>query len=166
MAVVYLGLGSSMGEKEEYLKNAVQMLQRNLGMFLSLSSIYESEAWGYTSENTFYNIVAKFDTEHTPEEVLNITSYIENYYGRTRSEQDRYSDRTLDIDILYYGAEIIQTERLTVPHPRVLERHFTVVPLLEIEPEMKDPLSGSAIADICQELLNSREITRVRKITF
>ena len=147
--VIYLGLGTNQGDKEENLKRAIEMLSLALGTYTSLSSFIETEPWGFESQNSFLNCVVAFRTTLPPMELLETTEKIERELGRTaKSNGGVYHDRIIDIDILLYGNEIINTERLTVPHPLMHERNFVLTPLCEIAPQAIHPVIGKSIAEI------------------
>ena len=125
------------------------MLSLALGTYTSLSSFIETEPWGFESQNSFLNCVVAFRTTLPPMELLGTTEKIERELGRTaKSNGGVYHDRIIDIDILLYGNEIINTERLTVPHPLMHERDFVLTPLCEIAPQAIHPVIGKSIAEI------------------
>lgn len=136
MAVIaYLGIGTNLGDKEENLRMALQHIGEQAGKILSCSAPYVSASWGFQSENTFLNIAVSIETALPPLKLLDITQQIEKEMGRTRkSVNGIYADRIIDIDILFYNDEIIDTERLTVPHPGIASREFFRIPLKEIYP--------------------------------
>ena len=109
----------------------------------------ESEPWGFESKNSFLNCVVAFDTHLSPIELLNATEEIERRLGRTKkSIGGQYSDRTIDIDILFYGNKVIKSERLTVPHPLLHLRNFVLQPLYEIAPQLTHPAMGRTISEL------------------
>ena len=125
------------------------MLSLALGTYTSLSSFIETEPWGFESQNSFLNCVVAFRTTLPPMELLETTEKIERELGRTaKSNGGVYHDRIIDIDILLYGNETINTERLTVPHPLMHERNFVLTPLCEIAPQAIHPVIGKSIAEI------------------
>lgn len=135
--VIYFGIGTNLGNREENLRKAVELLHERVGECIACSSVYRSAPQGFVSENEFANIVAVCQTIHSPEEVLLITQQIERDMGRTeKSVNGVYHDRVIDIDLLQArGAEAIRRsgERLTLPHPRMQERDFVMIPLREVE---------------------------------
>ncbi len=159
MAIIYIGIGSNEGDRLSILQAAGLQLKKNLGIFMHSSSIYETEPWGFESSQPFYNAVLQFETEHNPREVLNITKYIENQAGRKRDPETGYQNRTLDLDILYYDDQLIEEADLVVPHPKINERNFVLLPLAEIAPNWKDPVHQLTI----QQLLDSSEDTCIVK---
>ena len=136
--IVYFGIGSNLGEREANLRKAIELLHERVGECIACSSIYRSEAQGFVSDNQFANIVAVCQTDHSPEEVLHITQQIEREMGRTQKSHDGiHYDRVIDIDLLkaYEGDReiVVQTPTLSLPHPRMEERDFVMVPLHEAE---------------------------------
>ena len=135
--VIYFGIGTNLGNREENLRRAMELLHERVGECIAYSSVYRSAPQGFVSENEFANIVAVCQTIHSPEEVLLITQQIEREMGRTeKSVNGVYHDRVIDIDLLQArGDEAIRRsgERLTLPHPRMQERDFVMIPLREVE---------------------------------
>ena len=131
----YLGLGSNLGERQKTLDRAVHLLETTEGIaVLALSSTRETEPVGMTEQPMFLNAVVKIACELTPEDLLTRCQQIEDQLGRVRTV--RWGPRTIDIDILLIEGVTVETERLTVPHPRMYEREFVLVPLAEIAPEL------------------------------
>ena len=135
--LIYFGIGTNLGNREENLREALQLLDERVGKQLACSSVYRSAPMGFVSDNEFANIVAVYETEYSPEEVLLITQLIEREMGRTeKSVNGVYHDRVIDIDLLQArGDEAIRRsgETLTLPHPRMQERDFVMIPLREVE---------------------------------
>ena len=142
--IVYFGIGSNLGEREANLRRAIELLHERVGECMACSSIYRSAPQGFVSENQFANIVAVCQTEHSPLEVLHITQAIELEMGRTeKSVNGIYHDRVIDIDLLQAfdenqitdkgkGIEVT-SDTLILPHPRMQERDFVMIPLREVE---------------------------------
>jgi len=139
---IYLSLGSNMGDREGNIRKAVLRLEERLGKASGLSSLYETEPWGYEDQPPFINMCAAFDSGIEPEDLLEAISSIEKELGRQRSF--KWGPRTVDIDILTMGDVVMREEALTVPHPLMWERAFVVVPLAEIAPDLKAPDGMSA----------------------
>ena len=136
--LIYFGIGTNLGDREANLNAALQLLNERVGEQLACSSVHRSAPMGFESENEFANIVAVYDTAYSPEEVLLITQQIEREMGRTeKSENGVYHDRIIDIDllqaILNSKAIIQNSSTLTLPHPRMQERDFVMIPLREVE---------------------------------
>ncbi|MBO7194020.1 MAG: 2-amino-4-hydroxy-6-hydroxymethyldihydropteridine diphosphokinase [Bacteroidaceae bacterium] len=157
MPTVYLGLGTNIGYKKENLTRAIEALSLALGRYTSLSSFLETAPWGFESDNTFLNCVVSFETDLTPQELLDTTERIERGLGRTvKSNGGIYHDRTIDIDILLYGSEIIKTPRLTIPHPLMHQRAFVLEPLAEIASDLVHPTIGKSIKQLANEQNNGK----------
>ena len=153
MATVYLGLGTNIGNKKENLTRAIETLSLALGHYTALSSFIETAPWGFESDNTFLNCAVAFETVLLPEELLGTTERIERELGRTvKSTGGTYHDRVIDIDILLYGNETIDTPRLTIPHPLMHLRDFVLEPLAEIAPEVVHPTTGKSISRLADEV--------------
>jgi len=150
MAFVLISLGSNLGNRINNLNNAIVEIQDNIGKVLNVSSVYESEAWGFVSENTFLNQVIRLNTNHEPDELLKGLLNIERRMGRSRSSKG-YESRAIDLDILFYEDYIIDKETLKVPHPWLHERKFVLVPLDEIDAGLIHPVFKKSI----HQLLNS-----------
>lgn len=159
MSLAYVILGGNRGNREEIISNAIDMLTGEIGTVLSKSSLYESESWGFSSE-PFVNQVVAFQTFLTPEEVLDRCLETESRLGRTRSTGG-YEARTIDIDILYFDSRVIHSEKLTLPHPRIPERRFVLVPLAEIAPEFPDPFTGGTVAEMLQQCRDNCAVWRM-----
>ena len=147
--VIYFGIGTNLGEREANLRKAIELLHERVGECLACSSIYRSAPQGFVSDNQFANIVAVCQTDYSPIEILHITQQIEREMGRTeKSVNGIYHDRVIDIDLLMAyksdaqwtnGEEIAcNTETLTLPHPRMQERDFVMIPLREVEEILND----------------------------
>jgi len=137
---VVLLLGSNIEPRAKYLEDAISLLEGYLGKAAVVSQVYESEPWGFEAETSFYNRAVVFDIREKPEEVLNICLQTEETLGRVRSAKVGYTSRTMDVDILYFGNRVINSERLIVPHPRLSSRRFALLPLVEVIPELVHPV--------------------------
>ena len=138
--LIFLGIGTNLGDREENLRRAIELLHERVGECIACSSVYRSAPQGFVSENEFANIVAVCQSDYSPEEVLLITQQIEREMGRTEKSMDGvYHDRVIDIDLLQArGDEANEAirrsgEGLTLPHPRMQERDFVMIPLREVE---------------------------------
>jgi len=147
MSLVFLGLGTNLGDKAQNLNEAVHALSLEVGSVVGLSSFYHSKPWGFESENEFLNAVVSVETELPPFELLAITKQIEIKLGRSVKSESGYADRLIDIDILLYDRLIVDQPALIIPHPLMKEREFVLIPLLEVAPELVDPVSGKKFSD-------------------
>ena len=148
MSKLYLGLGSNIGDRKKNITDATMICGALIGTLESLSSLYETEPWGFSSPNKFLNAVICLETDKEPELCLALIKGIEREMGRVYSCKNGYEDRIIDIDILLYDDLILQTETLTIPHPRIGERDFVLRPLAEIAPELKHPVNGLNIEEM------------------
>ena len=150
--IVYLGIGTNLGEREANLRRAIELVHERVGECMACSSIYRSAPQGFVSENQFANIVAVCQTNHSPVEVLRITQAIEREMGRTeKSVNGIYHDRVIDIDLLqaFDGNRItdngrgieVTSDTLILPHPRMQERDFVMIPLREVEAILNSPIT-------------------------
>ncbi|AHD07609.1 2-amino-4-hydroxy-6-hydroxymethyldihydropteridine diphosphokinase [Paenibacillus larvae] len=138
----YVGLGSNFGDRESFLQQAVSKLDSHPHIsVIASSSIFETEPVGYLDQDSFLNMVIQMDTSLEPEPLLDTLLAIEKELGRTR--EIRWGPRTIDLDLLLYGRESINTPTLTVPHPRMTERAFVMVPLVELVHRSQDALFAS-----------------------
>ena len=128
MTIVFLGIGTNLGNRESNLEEAVARIEEYIGPVLDSSSIYETEPWGFQAKDEFLNKVVKVNTELTPSGLLGRILMIESLLGRVRG-QVRYSSRLIDIDILLYEDLIVEEESLKIPHPLLQQRKFVLVPL-------------------------------------
>lgn len=152
---VCLSLGSNLGDRETYIRQAIYLLEKTEAVkVLKVSSIYETEPEGEDDQPLFLNAAVSLLTTLKPQELLNEISEIESTLGRERGVQ--WGPRTIDLDILIYGNEIVNAENLQIPHPLMHERGFVLKPLAEIEPNLVHPAFGSTIQDMAEEL--SREL--------
>ncbi|UZR94806.1 2-amino-4-hydroxy-6-hydroxymethyldihydropteridine diphosphokinase [Chondrinema litorale] len=158
MNKVYLLLGANLGNRSATLRKAASYVTENIGEILQESAIYETEAWGVRDQPDFLNQVLLVNTELSALEVLDCTQAIEYKLGRQRKE--RWHARTIDIDILFFNEEIIEHPRLTVPHPAISERKFTLDPLAELSPKFMHPLLYKSIQQLlytCKDPLEVRK---------
>ena len=157
MALVYLGLGTNIGNKQKNMVTAAALLAERAGDVLSLSSFYETEPWGFASENTFLNAALELETDCSPMELLRLTQQIEREMGRTQKSDGSYHDRIIDIDILLYGNEVVHHEDLVVPHPLMQQRLFVMQPLAEIAPSLVHPILQKSMYDLYMNLLDGED---------
>lgn len=132
-------LGSNLGDRQAIIQNALKRIEEQCGNILQLSSLYESEPWGFVSSEHFLNQVALISTQLKANDLLDKLLEIEKVSGRNRTSESDYVSRILDLDILYYGNLVIETDTLSIPHPRLHMRRFTLMPLCEIMPDFVHP---------------------------
>ena len=152
---VVLSLGGNKGDREKLLFRAIELLNNHFQL-LKVSKIYQTAAWGGKAKGDFLNQLALISTGLDPEEVLEIIQEIEQDLGRTRDEH--WGDRTMDIDILYFGNKVINLDRLKIPHPFIGERKFVLVPLVEILPNKFHPVAGKNSIGMLAECKDQSEV--------
>ena len=135
----FLGIGSNTGDRLLHIEKALELLQQEAGRIVKISNIYETEPWGFQSENSFINLVLTIETSLVPVELLRICKQIEKKAGRKKTAASGYQNRPLDIDILFYENRILKTAALTIPHPLIQERLFVLQPLCDIAPDFVHP---------------------------
>jgi 2-amino-4-hydroxy-6-hydroxymethyldihydropteridine diphosphokinase len=151
MSIAYLGLGTNLGDRDENLRTAVRLLSEQADI-LKTSSVYETEPVGLAEQPWFLNMVAEAETGMAPGDLLSFAQGIEMAMGRVRTVAN--GPRVIDIDILLHGDEQLESERLTLPHPRMLQRAFAMVPLYEIAPGLV--ICGRRIGDIMADFRGER----------
>ena len=159
--LTYLSLGSNQGDKLKTLQKAIHDIAENIGAIQKISSVYKTSSWGYEGED-FYNICISVSTYLQPEKLLKKLLGIENKYGRERKKTNGYSDRKIDIDILLFDNEIIFSKEVTIPHPRMLERNFVLVPLVEIAKNILHPIEKKQLVSC---LNNCSDASLIEKIS-
>lgn len=148
MSIVYLSLGSNLGEREKFIKLAISEIGERIGRVTKISKNYETEPWGFNSTNRFINVAIEVNTQLSPQDVSYFVHKIEEDLGRVRSSKAGYEDRVIDIDILIYDDFVFESETLTLPHPKMHLREFVIDPLCEIAPNLLHPVMGITIKDI------------------
>ena len=160
---VYIGLGSNMGFKRRNIETAIDNIENIPGVDLvKKSSLYETDPWGKTDQDKFLNQVIMIETALGADELLDYLLEIEIKMGRQRLE--KWGPRVIDLDILLYGNQVIQTDRLRVPHPHMRERLFVLIPLQEIGSDLRFPEDGITIEEVLSRVLARDGNTDIRKI--
>jgi 2-amino-4-hydroxy-6-hydroxymethyldihydropteridine diphosphokinase len=149
--MVYLSLGSNVGNRERNLTQAINQLSRS-GNVLDVSSFYETEPVDFTHQPWFLNCVIALDTEKMPRQFLSSIMKIEQELGRDRRATQPKGPRTIDIDILLFGNSVIELPTLTIPHPAMHQRRFVLEPLAEIAPDLRHPVYKKTIRELCDAL--------------
>ena len=144
MEISYLMLGGNLGDRMHYLCRSIDLLNRNAGAVIAMSSIYESEPWGFDSRQWFLNQAVALETNLSPFELLECVQQIEKSLGRRRTQKG-YQERTIDIDIILYGNIVINAPQLVIPHPLMTERMFVMLPMAELAPDMEHPVLHSTM---------------------
>jgi 2-amino-4-hydroxy-6-hydroxymethyldihydropteridine diphosphokinase len=148
---VYLGFGSNIGDREAQIRRAIELLDSEELRLVRVSSFYETEPIGFTKQRWFLNCVAEFATTQLfPRQLLHRIHRVELQLGRRRAVVN--GPRTIDIDILLFGEAALKTPELEVPHPRFRERRFVLAPLVELNPELRDPVTRRSVSDLLQEV--------------
>ncbi len=161
MVEAYIGLGGNVGCVEERLRRAGEELALRGVSIADASAIYRSEPWGEFDQPEFLNQVLRVSTQLRPRELLRVCQEVERALGRVR--RARWGPREIDVDLLLYGEEIIDQEDLKVPHPRLAQRRFVLVPLAEVAPETEHPALGRTVAELLAEVADERGVERVRE---
>lgn len=156
MNTVYIQLGSNIGERESFITKSMHKVEGDIGKIITASSIFETTAWGNENQNNFLNSVIEIKTPFDAFTILQKSQEIENNLGRERS--DKWGERTIDIDILFYNNKIINTKELTVPHPLIQKRKFVLVPLSEIAPNYKHPILKKNISTLLSECKDTQKV--------
>ena len=158
MNVAYLLIGGNMGNRLQYLEKAKAAIQKACGAITASSSIYETAAWGKEDQQSFLNQALEVDTALSADEVLDNILSIEEELGRVR--EIKYGPRIIDIDILLFNDEVIDTRRLMVPHPELPNRRFALQPLSDIAPFKKHPISGKTINELLAECRDTLSVDK------
>ena len=154
-----------MGDVKSRLRTAQRMINDNVGIVLRCSHRYKSRPWGFAANEEFSNQVLEVDTDLSADEVLDAVQAIERKLGRDREEEMRlkaesgapYSSRMIDIDVLFYDDLVLESPRLTIPHPLIEQRDFVLAPLCELMKSKKHPVSGKTMEELRAELLSKHE---------
>jgi 2-amino-4-hydroxy-6-hydroxymethyldihydropteridine diphosphokinase len=150
MISVFLLLGSNLGNRQAYLQEAIEHIALDIAEVVKMSSVYETQSWGKTDEPDYLNQVILLKTELNPQEILQKILNIEIEMGRKREE--KWGSRIIDIDILFYDSVIISEAGLTIPHPELHNRRFTLAPLSEIAPDFIHPVLKKNVLQLKTEL--------------
>jgi len=171
--LVFLLIGSNRGDREHNLLGACAGISKRIGAILKTSSLYETEPWGFDDSISFYNQAVEVETLLSPTEVLREIHAIETELGRVRAtapygtgcscSNEAYSSRIIDIDILFYGSRILFTDELMIPHPRLHERRFTLIPLDEIAHDFIHPVYRKTVSELLSHCADAGEVSKVSR---
>ncbi len=162
---VFLGLGTNLGDREAYLNKGLELISKFIGRIESFSGIYETEPWGFHSENNFLNMVIKIHTDLKPAVLMKKLLSLEEQLGRIRDTRE-YKSRTIDIDILLYSNLVINKSDLIVPHPLMQDRKFVLVPFCDIAPKMIHPVLNKPFVELLKECKDQREVKKYHPLSF
>ena len=160
MIKLYILLGGNLGDKKKMFSDARVRLSELLGKITVQSAVYETEPWGFESDDLFWNQVLEIATDLSPEEVLRLTQQTEHDLGRIR-KANQYDSRIIDIDILFYGDQIISQDKLFIPHPRIQERKFVLVPLNEIASDLVHPVFQKCIGQLLVDCTDKLKVSPI-----
>lgn len=156
---IIISLGSNLGNRITYLFKALALLEMHSISVKTLSGVYESPAWGFES-TPFYNACATLETTLTPHALLEVLLQVEQQLGRKRMSEKGYTARTIDLDLLFFNAENIYTDRLHIPHPKLHKRNFVLAPLLDIAPTLIHPILFQTVEDLFKMNADSEEAVK------
>ena len=156
MNTIFLQLGSNMGDRNAYLQKARKLITEKIGMIKKRSRIYESVPWGIENQNNYLNQVLELKSKFTADEVLQKILDIENKIGRIRNE--KWGERIIDIDILFYNDLIIEKKGLCIPHIHLHNRKFVLTPLHEISPDYVHPKYRKKVSELMQECKDTEKV--------
>ncbi len=145
---VMVGLGSNMGNRAHCLSRAIAILREEAGEIIALSSVWETEPWGFEADDLFLNMVAVIETGLQPQQFMQLCRSAEGRLGRRRNTGRRYESRVIDIDILLWEERVISAPGLEIPHPRLADRKFVLVPLNEVAPDAVHPETGQKVSEL------------------
>ncbi|MCD8440499.1 2-amino-4-hydroxy-6-hydroxymethyldihydropteridine diphosphokinase [Tenacibaculum finnmarkense] len=159
--ITYLSIGTNQGNRLENLQNAINLIASSIGTIQKIASVYETPSLGFDGAD-FYNTCIKLTTHLSPENLIKHLLSLEDELGRTRKNKSGYTDRIIDLDILLYTDEIIFSENLIVPHPRMLQRKFVLVPLIEIAKNILHPTAKKNLHDCLINCSDTSEISKIK----
>ena len=153
--IVYIGIGTNLGNKFNNIRLAYQAIQSNIGVISRKSNIYKTPSWGFESTEDFYNSVIKVHTFLEPIPLLDELQKIEEQLGKTQTYKIGYSSRLIDLDIIDYNNIIIDNNRLNIPHAHLSERNFVLLPLLDIYPDWTHPKTNKTALELFKKINNA-----------
>ena len=164
MEKVFIALGGNVGNVSETFKVAIEKIEEKIGPVIMQSSLYKTEPWGNKNQDDFLNSVIGVETNLTSVEVLKNILFIEKELGRDRNKDNQFAPRLIDIDILFYGNKIINSDNLIIPHPRLHLRNFVLTPLMEIAPRFIHPVLNKTIEEISGSNNDDSEVSIISSV--
>ncbi len=158
MEVVYISLGSNIGNRLSYINSAIDKIMNSEIDITAVSPFYLTEPWGKTDQNEFINCVIEIKTEKSPWDLLGIFQSIEKELGK--SIKVRWGERTIDIDIVLYGRKVIFEKKITIPHPRYRKRNFVLIPLCDISENIFDPIAKKYSGEMLKQIKDNNKVKR------
>lgn len=155
----FLIIGTNLGNRNENIEAAKIQLEKKVGRIKKISSVYETEPWGITDQPSFYNVVLVIETHLGAKDLLTALLQIEKEMGRIRHL--KYGTRIIDLDILFYEDEVLSTDYLTIPHPRIQERNFVLKPLVEIAEDFIHPVFQKTTLQLLQECEDKLKVNKI-----
>lgn len=152
---VYLLLGSNIANREDHLKQARERLAAEVRL-ITASSVFETASWGDRDQDSYLNQALMIETSKTPEQLHRFTRFIERAMGRT--EKGNYKPRTIDIDILFFADDVMDSHKLIIPHPRIPIRRFVLTPMQEIAPDLVHPILNQTITELLETCPDQLEV--------
>jgi len=159
--VVYIGLGSNLGNRLENLEKAYSLIEQNIGKIEKKSSVYVSPPWGFEAKEDFYNSVIKLKTQLDPYSIMIILQKIEIGMGRVKSTGENYESRIIDLDIIDFGGLLVNIKDLVLPHPQMHLRKFVLIPLNEIEPIWIHPIFKLSAIELLKRIRTDDFIEKI-----
>ncbi len=155
---IFLCLGGNIGNRLDYLNSAIGMINEQVGSVEKKSLVYETEAWGVDNQQAYLNTCIEVKTKLSAQQLITKLLSIEKKMGRMRLEQEHYTSRTIDIDVLFYNDDVIESDTLIVPHPRLHLRNFVLMPLCDIAPTYKHPTLKKTMQTLLNESTDKLEV--------
>ncbi|RYE36319.1 MAG: 2-amino-4-hydroxy-6-hydroxymethyldihydropteridine diphosphokinase [Sphingobacteriaceae bacterium] len=159
MQLVYLLLGSNLGDRNMHVKEALRQLEMQIGRISRTSSVYETQSWGVENQPDYLNLVVEIETLFLPRQILEKTQQIEENLHRKRTK--KWDSRTIDIDVLFFGTAVVDLPELKIPHPQIQNRLFTLVPLNELMPDFIHPVLKQTIKQLMQAVQDDLQVIKV-----